>query len=61
MSSGCAIIIGVSYMPGLGHAIAKRFAEGGLSVGIIGRNAERLKAVQARRLYGCHRSVRVEV
>mmetsp|Transcript_14961 Transcript_14961/g.31724 ORF Transcript_14961/g.31724 Transcript_14961/m.31724 type:complete len:209 (+) Transcript_14961:91-717(+) len=46
MSSGCAIIIGVSYMPGLGHAIAKRFAEGGLSVGIIGRNAERLKAVQ---------------
>merc|ERR1711879_791870 len=37
-----AIVVGVSNSPGLGFAIAKRFAQGGLAVGIVGRQAERL-------------------
>ena len=42
--AGAAVLVGVSYSPGLGNAIAKRFAEGGLKVGIIGRQPERLEA-----------------
>ncbi len=42
-----AVVVGVSHMPGLGFAISKRFAQGGLKVGIIGRSKERLDAVKA--------------
>jgi len=35
--------VGVSHSPGLGYAIAKRFCEGGLAVGIIGRQSARLE------------------
>lgn len=38
-----AVVVGVSYEPGLGFAVAKRFAEGGLAVGIVGRQPERLE------------------
>ena len=38
-----AVVCGVSYAPGLGSAIAKRFAEGGLKVGIIGRQSAKLE------------------
>mmetsp|Transcript_44713 Transcript_44713/g.117243 ORF Transcript_44713/g.117243 Transcript_44713/m.117243 type:complete len:289 (-) Transcript_44713:131-997(-) len=43
-----AIVVGVSHSPGLGYAIAKRFAEGGLSVGIIGRQTDRLEDCRAQ-------------
>ena len=42
-----AVVVGVSHMPGLGFAISKRFAQGGLKVGIIGRSKERLDAVKS--------------
>jgi NAD(P)-dependent dehydrogenase (short-subunit alcohol dehydrogenase family) len=42
-----AVVVGVSNSPGLGFAIAKRFAEGGHSVGIIGRTQERLDACKS--------------
>ena len=42
-----AVVVGVSHEPGLGFAIAKRFAEGGMRVGIIGRQGERLEACKA--------------
>ena len=37
------VVVGVSHSPGLGYAIAKRFCEGGLAVGIIGRQSARLE------------------
>jgi len=42
-----AVVVGVSHEPGLGFAIAKRFAEGGMNVGIIGRQGARLEACKA--------------
>jgi len=39
-----AVVVGVSHSPGLGYAVAKRFAEGGLAVGLVGRQPERLEA-----------------
>lgn len=46
-ASGAAVVVGVSHRPGLGYAIAQRFAEGGMKVGIIGRQEEALKACKA--------------
>lgn len=37
-----AIIVGVSSVPGIGFAVAKKFAQQGLVIGIVGRQAERL-------------------
>ena len=37
-----AIVIGVSHMPGVGFAVAKKLAAEGLKVGIVGRQKERL-------------------
>ena len=42
-----AVVVGVSYMPGLGFSIAKRFAMAGQIVGIVGRQLERLEACKA--------------
>jgi NAD(P)-dependent dehydrogenase (short-subunit alcohol dehydrogenase family) len=42
-----AIVVGVGSRAGLGAALAKRFARGGLKVVIVGRSAERLKAIAA--------------
>lgn len=41
------VIVGVSYAPGLGFAIAKRFAKEGLAVGMVGRQQERLEACKS--------------
>ena len=41
--AGSAVVVGVSHRPGLGFAIAERFARGGMAVGLIGRQAERLE------------------
>ena len=41
------VIVGVSHMPGLGFAIAKKFALSGHAVGMIGRQQERLDACRA--------------
>mmetsp|Transcript_14930 Transcript_14930/g.56679 ORF Transcript_14930/g.56679 Transcript_14930/m.56679 type:complete len:241 (-) Transcript_14930:4028-4750(-) len=38
-----AIVVGVSYAPGIGYAVAKRFAQAGLKVGIVGRQQPRLE------------------
>ena len=46
-SAGAAIVVGVSHNPGLGYAVAQRFAEGGMKVGIIGRQETALKACKA--------------
>lgn len=45
--AGSAIIMGVGAAQGLGGAIARRFAKGGLSVIITGRTQEKLDAVAA--------------
>lgn len=37
-----AVVVGVSHAPGVGYAVAKRFAQGGLAVGIVGRQQARL-------------------
>jgi len=42
-----AIVVGVSYVPGIGFAVAKRFAQAGLRVGIVGRTEEKLKHAKA--------------
>ncbi|KAJ1451038.1 short-chain dehydrogenase/reductase SDR [Pelagophyceae sp. CCMP2097] len=39
------VVCGVSHKPGLGYAIARRFAAGGYKVGIIGRTESRLSAI----------------
>ncbi|KAL1521816.1 hypothetical protein AB1Y20_021467 [Prymnesium parvum] len=41
------VVVGVSNAPGLGYAIAKRFAQGGMNVGIVGRQKERLEECKA--------------
>ena len=41
-ASGAAVVVGVSHKPGLGFAVAKRFAEGGMPVGIVGRQQDKL-------------------
>ena len=41
-ASGAAVVVGVSNRPGLGYAVAERFAAGGMKVGIIGRNPDAL-------------------
>ena len=46
-ATGAAVIVGVSYKPGLGFAVAKRFAAGGMKVGIIGRQKDKLEACKA--------------
>ena len=46
-TSGTAVVVGVSHTPGIGSAVAKRFAEGGMRVGIIGRQPARLEEVKA--------------
>ena len=38
-----AIVIGVSHVPGVGFAVAKKFCQQGYKVGIVGRQAERLE------------------
>ena len=40
--AGAAVVVGVSHRPGLGFAVAKRFAAGGMKVGIVGRQPDRL-------------------
>ena len=40
--AGAAVVVGVSNRPGLGFAVAKRFAAGGMKVGIVGRQPDRL-------------------
>ena len=42
--AGAAVVVGVSNRPGLGFAVAKRFAAGGMKVGIVGRQSDRLDA-----------------
>lgn len=44
--SKVAVVLGVG--PGLGAAIARRFARAGFTVGIMARNAEKLKAIQTQ-------------
>lgn len=51
-----AIVVGVGSREGLGAALAKRFASEGLKVVIVGRSAERLKALAAE-LGGRRRTV----
>ena len=41
--AGAAVVVGVSHAPGLGFAVAKRFAQGGLAVGLVGRQQDRLE------------------
>jgi len=45
--SSLVIVVGVSYEPGIGFAVAKRFAAEGMKVGMIGRQASRLTAASA--------------
>lgn len=47
-SKGLVIVVGVSHVPGIGFAAAKRFAKEGMSVGIIGRQANCLADVTAK-------------
>lgn len=50
----CALVVGVG--PGLGAALARRFAQGGQAVAIAARRPERLSALAAEiggRAYGC--------
>lgn len=42
------VIVGVSHSPGLGFAIARKFAREGHAVGILGRHEERLEACKAQ-------------
>ena len=42
VTNGAVVIVGVSHNPGMGYAVAERFAAGGMNVGIIGRNSEAL-------------------
>jgi len=44
-ASGSAIVIGVGAVGGLGAAVARRFAEGGLRVHVMGRTQARLERV----------------
>lgn len=46
--SKIAVITGVGSAKGTGAAIAKRFSEGGYTVAMLARNAERLKAHEGR-------------
>ena len=45
MDKPIAMIIGVGALNGLGAALARRFARGGMEVVIIGRSAEKIEAV----------------
>jgi NAD(P)-dependent dehydrogenase (short-subunit alcohol dehydrogenase family) len=45
--SGVAWVVGVGASAGLGAAVARRFARGGLMVAMTGRNEDRLRAVEA--------------
>eukprot|EP00930_Biecheleria_cincta_P056155 TRINITY_DN42323_c0_g1_i1.p1 TRINITY_DN42323_c0_g1~~TRINITY_DN42323_c0_g1_i1.p1 ORF type:complete len:345 (+),score=59.87 TRINITY_DN42323_c0_g1_i1:46-1080(+) len=38
-SQGLVIVVGVSHVPGIGFAVAKRFAAEGMTVGLIGRQS----------------------
>jgi NAD(P)-dependent dehydrogenase (short-subunit alcohol dehydrogenase family) len=51
--SKAVVVVGVSYMPGLGYAIAKKFASSGHAVGMIGRQQDRLDACRAAILAEC--------
>jgi NAD(P)-dependent dehydrogenase (short-subunit alcohol dehydrogenase family) len=44
-SPGVAWIVGVGASAGLGAAVARRFAKGGLIVALTGRNAERVRTI----------------
>jgi NAD(P)-dependent dehydrogenase (short-subunit alcohol dehydrogenase family) len=46
-NSGVAWVVGVGASAGLGAAVARRFARGGLTVAITGRNEARLRAIEA--------------
>jgi len=47
-SQGLVIVVGVSHVPGIGFAAAKRFAKEGMAVGIIGRQADALADASAK-------------
>jgi NAD(P)-dependent dehydrogenase (short-subunit alcohol dehydrogenase family) len=47
MNQGSVLVVGVGSAKGLGAAIARRFADGGYSVIIAGRNADKLEATAA--------------
>lgn len=54
MSDSCALVVGVG--PGLGAALARRFAEGGMDLAIAARRPERLAALAGEtgaRAYAC--------
>ena len=38
-----AVIVGVSFKPGIGYSVAKRLAKEGLKVGIVGRQKVRAR------------------
>jgi NADP-dependent 3-hydroxy acid dehydrogenase YdfG len=44
-ATGSALVVGVGPAAGLGAALARRFARGGLAVTVAGRSADKLKAV----------------
>ena len=46
-TTGAAVVVGVSNKPGLGFAVAERFARGGHAVGIIGRQQAALEDCKA--------------
>ncbi len=48
-----AVVIGVSHQPGIGFAVAKRFALEGLRVGIVGRQREKLEQCAASIAAAC--------
>ena len=52
-AEGAAVIVGVSHKPGIGAAVAQRFAEGGMRVGIIGRQSDKLEEVKRDILKAC--------
>jgi NAD(P)-dependent dehydrogenase (short-subunit alcohol dehydrogenase family) len=45
--SGAAWVVGVGASAGLGAALARRFAKGGLTVALTGRNEARLRSIEA--------------
>jgi len=45
--SGVAWVVGVGASAGLGAALARRFAKGGLTVAVTGRNEARLRSIEA--------------